>query len=253
MQNDILSPNEVKFKDILVNCLWTFVAWVSWSILLLVFVLISSSFYDIRWEFSSTWDLTSTKNIFFPFFLSFITFVVTEIVLFSSYIFLTFTDPDKYERSHVTYVQIALISTLIYLFITPIYLYAGMVNYDNIMYVFVWHILILFFSLMVILEILNNYRYILVWLYASIVSILLTWSIAIIIFWFFDSGTAKLIALMFMLPLVNFLWVFFKGIFELVYYKYYKHTGSDNLGDIFRQMELEAWEQLKQATAENSI
>jgi len=253
MQNDVLSPNEVKFKDILVNCLWTFVAWVSGSILLLIFVLISSSFYDIPWEFSSSGDLASTKNIFFPFFLSFLTFVVTEIVLFASYIFLTYTDPDKYERSHVTYVQIAFISTLIYFFITPIYLYAWMVNYDNIMYVFVWHILILFFSLMVILEILNNYRYILVWLYASIVSILLTWSIAILIFWLFDSWTAKLISLMFMLPLVNFLSVLFKWLFELLYYVYYKHTWSDNLWDIFRQLELEAKEQLKQATEENSI
>ena len=253
MQNDVLSPNEVRFKDILVNCLWTFVAWVSGSIFLLVLVLVSSRFYDIPWEFASSGNLASTKNIFFPFFLSFITFVVTEIVLFASYIFLTYTDPDKYERSHVTYVQIAFVSTLIYLFITPIYLYAGMVNYDNIMYVFVGHILILFFSLMVILEILNNYRYILVWLYSSIVSILLTWTIAILIFGFFDSGTAKLIALMFMLPLVNFLCVFFKWLFEFVYYLYYKHTGSDNLWDIFRQLELEAKEQLKQATEENSI
>lgn len=253
MQNDVLHPTRVDFKDICINSIGTFVAWVAWSIILLIFVLLSSSFYNIPGEFSNEGNLASTKNIFFPFFLSFITFVVTEIVLFASYIFLSYTSPERYERSHITYVQIVFISTLIYLFITPVYLYAGMMNYDNIMYVFVGHILILFFSLMVLLEILNNYRYILVWLYASVVSILLSGSIAVFIFWFFDSWTAKLISLLFMLPLVNFLCIFFKWTFELLYYLYYKHTGNDNLGDIFRQLELEAADQFKQASEENSI
>ncbi len=253
MLQDLLSPREISLKDIFINSLGTFIAGISWSILLLIFVLISSSFYDIPGEFSSSWDLSSTKNIFFPFFLSFITFVVTEIVLFASYIFLSYTDPDKYERSSISYTQIAFISTLIYLFITPVYIYAWMMNYDNIMYVFVGHILILFFTLMIVLEILSNYRYILVWLYASVCSILITSFIALLVFWFFDSGTAKLVSLLIMLPLVNFLCIFFKWVFELAYYLYYKHTGNDNLWDIFRQLEIEAKEDLKQARDENSI
>lgn len=253
MQSDILQPSKVDFRDIFINSLWSFIAGISWSILLLIFVLVSSSFYDIPWEFSNQWTLSSTKNVFFPFFLSFITFVVTEIVLFATYIFLSYSAPERYERSGIAYTQIALVSTLIYLFITPVYLYAWMINYDNIMYVFVGHVLILFFSLMILLEILNNYRYVLVGLYSAVVSILLTGTIAIFIFWFFWGGTAKLISLLAIIPLVNFFAIFFKWVFEYIYYIYYKHTWNDNLWDIFRQLELESAQEMKQAVEENTL
>jgi hypothetical protein len=139
------------------------------------------------------------------------------------------------------------------MFITPLYIYAWLSDYNNIIYVFVAHILLLFFMLMLLLEILNNYRYILVWLYGALVSILITGLIAIIIFSFFPAWTAKLIALLVLLPIVNLLSVFFKWVFEYLYYVYYKNTGSDNLWDIFHQLELEADAELKQATEENSI
>lgn len=253
MQNDVLHPNEISFRDIWINSLGAFIAWVSWSILLLVLVLISSSFFDIPWEFSSEWSIVSTTNVFFPFFLSFITFLVTELVLFSSYIFLTYTSPDRYERSTITFTQIAILSILIYIFITPIYIFAWVNNYDNIIYVFVAHILILYFVLMLVLEVLNNYRYILLGLYSSIVSILITGFMTVIIFSIFPQGNAKLIALLVLIPVVNFMCIFFKWLFDYVYYLYYKHTGSDNLWDIFNQLQIEADEALKQATQENSI
>lgn len=253
MQNQVLQPNNISFKDIGINSLWAFIAWISGSVLLLVFVLVSSSIIDIPGEFSAKDALQSTTNIFFPFFLSFVTFVVTEIVLYVTYIFLSYTSPDRYERSGIIFWQIAFASILIYMFITPLYIYAWLSDYNNIIYVFVAHILLLFFMLMLLLEILNNYRYILVWLYGALVSILITGLIAIIIFSFFPAWTAKLIALLVLLPIVNLLSVFFKWVFEYLYYVYYKNTGSDNLWDIFHQLELEADAELKQATEENSI
>jgi hypothetical protein len=253
MQNDTLHPTEISFKDIWINSLWALIAWISGSVLLLVFVLVSSSIYDIPGEFSNDGTLADTKNIFFPFFMSFLTFFITTIVLFASYIFLTYTSPEKYSRSSVTYTQIALLWTLVYLFITPVYLYAWMTNYDNIIYVFVAHVLILYYVLMIILELLNDYRYILVWLYAATVSTLLTWTISIFIFWLFPTGTAKLFFLLLLIPLVNCCSIFFKWLFEYVYYLYYKHTWNDNLWDIFRQIELESEEQLRQVNEENTL
>ncbi len=68
-----------------------------------------------------------------------------------------------------------------------------------------------------------------------------------------DSGYAKLISLLVMLPLINTSLVFFRGLFELAYYHYHKFTNLDQLGDIFYQIEQEEKEALREETQKNTL
>jgi hypothetical protein len=47
----------------------------------------------------------------------------------------------------------------------PVYIYAGLIDYDYTMIVFLFHTIIAVFGTSLILEILNNYRYVLVSIY----------------------------------------------------------------------------------------
>ncbi|MDR3151106.1 MAG: hypothetical protein LBU14_06115 [Candidatus Peribacteria bacterium] len=55
------------------------------------------------------------------------------------------------------------------------------------------------------------------------------------------------------LPLANFIVIFLKQIFELVYYYYYKWTSYDPLGDISYQIELEEERKAEEEEEKNSI
>ena len=253
MEIGILAPKQIDFKEVLINALWALIAWVSWSVLLMVFVLLSSSLNIMDITQTLTSWVTETRNIFFPFFLSFITFFVTLIVLFVTFIFLTFTSPESYARNAISYWQIAFMSLLVYIFITPIYIFAWLADYNSTIYVFIGHVFVLFFIFTVVLELLNNYRYVLVWIYSSMVAVLTSWLIAFFVFSSFWAGPAKLVSLLILLPLINFLIIFIKWICEFLYHKYYLASGNDPLWDIFHQIELESAEQMKRATEENSI
>jgi len=77
--------------------------------------------------------------------------------------------------------------------------------------------------------------------------------ITTLIFSFFPIGTAKLIALLTMIPLCFGLIILFKWLFEWLYYQYFKLSGYDQLWDIFRQIEHEESDELAQAIDENNI
>jgi hypothetical protein len=103
------------------------------------------------------------------------------------------------------------------------------------------------------LEILNNYRYVLVSIYWSFVWLFFSIIIVGLIFSSFDSGQAKLISLLFLLPLINFTQVFFKGVFDLLYFHYNRFTNQDQIWDIFYQIENEEKEALREEEEKNSI
>jgi hypothetical protein len=118
--------------------------------------------------------------------------------------------------------------------------------------VFLGHILILAFGTHIIAEILNNYKYVLIWIYGSFVGFFLTIFAAITIFSHSSDWFAKLITLLVVLPVINTLIMFFKQVFELGYYKYHQYTWLDQLGDIFNQIKNEEDEEWKEAEALNN-
>jgi hypothetical protein len=62
-----------------------------------------------------------------------------------------------------------------------------------------------------------------------------------------------MIALLLLLPLINFLTTFIKQLFEKVYYHYTIYTNKDGLWDIFYQIEMEEKELLRAEEEKNSI
>jgi hypothetical protein len=246
-------PQKLELKDLWVVSLWALIAWVTWSILLIVLVFVISSFLDVWSTFSAArtgaWEL----NSIFPLVLSVITFLVTSITVFVTYSFLHFASPDRYKKNIIILGQIAFFTFLIYIFMAPVYIYAGLIDYDYIMIIFLFHTLIAIFWTSLILEILNNYRYVLVSVYGSFVWLFFSIIIVALIFSSFESGQAKLISLLFLLPLINFTQVFFKGVFDLLYFYYNKLTNQDQIWDIFYQIELEEKEALREEEEKNSI
>lgn len=189
----------------------------------------------------------------FPFVLSFITFISTMVSLFLSAKLLHLTDTERYKKSSVISAQLAFFGILTYICITPVYIYTGMIDYNNIMLVFIIHCLILSFGTSLLLEVLNNYRYILVSFYGSFIAVFFTTILGVYIFSSFESGYAKLLSLLFLLPLIQGSLTLFKGLFELGYYGYYSATNMDQLGDIFYQIEQREAEEIREETQKNTL
>lgn len=245
-------PEKVTFSDILVNSLWSLIAWIIWSLIILVITFLLGDSVNIPWTLKSASIWLETSSIF-PLILSLITLIWTTITMYLTYKLLTITSEKKYKKNVIISWQIAFFAFITYLFIGPVYIFVWLIDYQYIMYIFLAHTLIVTFWTSIILETLNNYRHILIWIYWSFIGLFISMWITILIFTYFDSGTAKLFSLVLLLPVINFSIIFFKQLFELVYYNYYKYTNLDQLWDIFYQIELEEKELLREEEEKNSI
>jgi len=121
------------------------------------------------------------------------------------------------------------------------------------MFVFLGHTILISFGTSIISEVLNNYRYVLTGIYGSFLGLFLSFIFTIFIFLSFSSGYARLLALLFLLPLIMTAMTFFKQVFELLYYKYNRFSNLDQLGDIFYQIELEEKERMKEQTQKEML
>lgn len=250
--DDIFWPKHVKIADIFITSAWAFISWIIWSVILLFITFLVSWIIDIPGEFKqeNLWFWWNTP--IFPFVLSFITFIVSIIVCIITYNFLHLIDSLRYKKTIIHLWQISLFSIITYIFLVPVYIYIWMIDYKNIMYIFIIHILLQSFWEVILLEILNNYRYVLLGFYGSFVWLFLTWIIAFFIFSLFPEWYARLLSLILLLPLINWLIFVFKWFFELCYYKYFILTWKDNLWDIFEQIIQEEQEELRDAINENN-
>lgn len=210
------------------------------------------SVVNITGAFSDTNIITKTTAMF-PIVLSIITLIGVTITIYTSYFLLSLTSPERCKRNRIVAGQLGFFIIFTYIFITPIYLFAGLQNYDYILYIYLFHVFISVFGSSLLLEILNNYRYVLTGIYGSFLGLFVSMVVAIIIFQFFESGIAKLIALVVLLPIINFALSFFKQLFELLYYHYFLFSNQDGLGDIFYQIELEENEKLKEEEQKASV
>jgi hypothetical protein len=55
------------------------------------------------------------------------------------------TSSERYKKNVVISGQLAFFAFILYVFITPVYIYAGLIDYDYIMYVFLAHTLLVIF------------------------------------------------------------------------------------------------------------
>lgn len=245
-------PKKIELSDIAMSALGGLIAWLIASIIILIIVFASSSIISIPNTFDQA-RLGLGTNGMFPFILSFITFIATTAMILLTYKMLQMIHSEKYKRSGIVYWQISFFGILTYIFFTPIYVFTGIGSYDNIMLVFILHSIILSFGTSIIIEVLSNYRYILTGIYGSFVWVFITGILVISIFSSFNSGYAKLLSLLVILPLINTCIILFKQIFEFLYYHYNQYTNLDQLGDIFYQIEVEEKELLREEEEKNSL
>lgn len=245
-------PKKINFQDILINSLWSLIAWIVWSVIILLITFLLWDSVNIPGTFASAQIWLETSSIF-PLILSIITLIWTTTTLFLTYKLLNMTSSEKYKKNVVISWQIAFFAFLTYIFITPVYIYVWLLDYEYIMYIFLVHTLLVTFWTSIIIELLNNYRHILIWLYWSFVWLFLSMAITVLIFTSLDTGIARLVSLVLLLPIINFSVTFFKQVFELAYYHYYKYTNLDQLWDIFYQIEMEEKELLRDEEDKNTI
>jgi len=245
-------PQKIDFRDLIINAFWSFIAWFIWSIFMFLIIFLLSWFLDLWNNFSSDISSLDTSSIF-PIILSVIAFIWTSITIYLTYFMLNKTHWEKYKKNTVIFWQLAFFWILVYIFMTPIYIYLWLESYENIIYIFLLHSFILSFWSHLIIEILNNYRYILLWFYSSFIALFFSSIFIVNIFLSFSSSYAKLVSLVLLLPVLNFSMTFFKQVFENLYYFYYKYTSLDQIWDIFTKIEFEEEEKMALEEEKNLI
>lgn len=246
-------PRSIDMQEIFLNSIWAFIAWVIGCFIILWITFLSSWIINITGTFSSVSAWLWEAWTIFPLILSLITFIWTSFTVFLTYMLLSMTAPHRYKRSMIIFGQISFFGIMTYIFLTPLYIYLWIIDVRNIMYIFIGHTLLISFWTSLILEIMNNYRHILIGVYWSFVWVMLAAIMSLLIFSTVTNWTAKLLTLIVLLPIINFCVTFFKQLFEFFYYKYHIFTNLDPLWDIFYQIEMEEKEELRLEEEKNLI
>jgi len=244
-------PRNIKISEIAVNTLGQLMAGFIGSIVILIIVFASAKFLDL-WRLANTWTVQN-QSALFPIILSLITFVGTTASFLLGTKLFQLTDPEKYRPNSIIYSQLVFYGIFVYIFLTPVYLITGALSYDMLMIIMIAHALILALWTSLIQEILSNYRYLLLWVYASFVGTFFATTFVILFFTQFQGGMAKLVSLLLILPLIYTSVAFFKGLSELLYGRYYNFTNLDPLWDIHMRLEREAEEELKELEQKNTL
>ena len=241
-------------QDSLIVSLWVFVAGLIWSIIVVVISLFLWNNTDIFAGFRNSGSRFGTNvETLYPIVLSFVTLAWTTITCLLTYFILWMTNSERYKRNNVIFVQVALFQILIFVFILPVYVFFWGTAFQNILITYICHVLIVIFWTNMILDILNNYRYVLISIYWNFIWLFISIFVAIAFFYIFSDWYAKLFSLVFLLPIVNFITVFVKKFFEFVYYHFYRITWSDPIWDIFHKIKLEDEENEKEEAQKNMI
>ncbi len=247
-----LSPRKQKISEILLNSFWVFVAWILWSIFILIVTFILSNYFNVisSFEISKSWAKSSAM---FPLIISILTFFWTSISSYLSYYILNIIDSESYKKNNTIMWQLFFFQIITYIFLSPLYIYVWSIDYNNLIIIFIIHISIIVFWNNLLLELFNRYRYILIWIYWSFIWFFISLLFSTYIFNNFWNWTAKLIILILLLPIINFLVIFLKQIFELCYFYYYKYTSFDQIWNIFYEIESENNEKEKIEEEKNFI
>lgn len=239
--------------EILIISLWVFLAWLIWWIIILIIsFFLWTNFSLFSWVYNTSKLWLKVEPIY-PIVLSFITIFWTSITSILTYKILSLTNGEKYRSNNVIFTNISFFQVLVYLSILPVYIIYWWVSFDNIMTTYIFHVLIVIFWTHIILDVLNNYRYVMIWIYWSFIALFLSTFVSIIFFNLFTSWQAKLMSLVFLLPIINFLIIFIKKLFELLYYYFYRKTWTDPIWDIFYKIKREDEELEKEEEQKNLI
>lgn len=155
--------------------------------------------------------------------------------------------PDKYVRRSQETAQTFGFNLLMYLLFTPLYVFVGGVDIDRLMLVFCMHALITTLGSILIVEIIAQYRYSLLALYASFIGFFCAVFITFVLFSSTDISKTILYSLSSVLVVSMFAQTLFRTLFEFIYYKLYTLTGLDVLGNVFAEIQSEETARVDQA------
>ncbi|MFZ4461978.1 MAG: hypothetical protein ACOYN2_05775 [Patescibacteria group bacterium] len=187
----------------------------------------------------------------FPYILSIVAFVAILISSALAFYLQTLIFPQKYRGGVSQATQTFLFSLLLYLVFTPLYVAVGSSRTDFLMMVFVMHVLINILGTTLIVEILSNYRYSLLSVYASFLGFFVAVFASVVFFLHATVSDKILYPLSLVLVLAFFLTTTFRTLFELGYYYLYTISGQDILGNVFKQIEDE--ERYNEKLAEKTL
>lgn len=230
-------PRKIDMVRLLINSIWIFASGFLWSIIVMAFLFLLSTAFSFNFN-TESWASWVKEWFLFPFMFSLVVFLWTTITMLFTYTILTVTSKEHYKRNMVTFFNIVLFSVLIYIFILPLYLYVWEYYYENIFLVFILHNLVVFLLFSIVLELINNYTHIFLWVYSSFLWTMITILLATK-YGIYANSKWKVILIIFLIPILNFLNYFTKQLIEVAYYNYYKYTGNDPIWNVFYQAEKE--------------
>lgn len=230
-------PRKASLIRLLINSIGVFAAWFIWSIVVMAFLFLLSQAFSFNFD-TSAWTSWIKEWFLFPFLFSLVVFMWTTVTMLFTYLVLCVTNWENYKKNMTTFFHIIFFSVLIYVFMIPIYLFVWENFYESIFIIFLLHNLMAFLLFSIVLELLNNYTHIFLWLYSSFLWTVIT-ILVIINFWIFDHSKWKVFLIVFLVPLLNFLNYFSKQVIEIIYYNYYKYTWTDPIWNVFYQIEKE--------------
>jgi len=203
-------PKKVKLAALGLKSAGGLLAGAVGSILLFVLILLfqstlNSSGVSEGWFGGGGW--------IFPVVFAFVALLSSLIVSQITYYFLVLIEGDKYKSSTIHFGQLALLSIILFVFFLPVYVVMGNTTPDSMIQIFIVHMLVSSFGIALIAELLNNYRYILLELYACFVGMILAWILIESLYSAFPEGLARIYSLLVLLPLTNGLVIFIKWLF----------------------------------------
>ncbi len=152
--------------------------------------------------------------------------------------------PHIYAATRTVFLHISVFSIILYIAIAPLYLIVGssIMDGSGVLIAYIAHILLNMFGLEIIVSSLSGYRYSLLSLYSSIVSLILTGTL---LFFIYQSTSSSVSGNVLFILLGLSMLAFLVGtattfLIRFCYYKWYLMSGSDPIWAVFARIESEA-------------
>ena len=158
--------------------------------------------------------------------------------------------PHIYSGTRTNFVHASVFSIILYIAIAPLYLIVNSLIIDGsgILIAYIAHILLNIFGFEIIISILSGYRYSLLSIYASIVSLIFTGTL---LFWLYQLANSTSVNVLFVLLGLSMMAFLISTCISFLirywYYQLYVATGSDSIWDVFARIQNEVLENEKEA------
>ncbi len=175
-----------------------------------------------------------------PILLSMITFFSLAVGSTVVYFIASLVIPDMYTRSKTAMSQLVIFSIILYILFAPIYLLvSNSTTHISILSVFSLHIMFGTFGLYIVMNLVSQYRYVLISVYGSLIAFLIVGIVWVLYIFPMDPSSQALFILigLVMLSFIGTTFIIYTLLWA--YYALYKSTWLDPVGNIFTQIERE--------------